>query len=267
MTKTTFLPAIVCAALASPALAHEDNAHHGAPAIQQYGLPLTLMNTIYEGEITAREMQSLGDIGVGVSNHLDGELTAVDGVIYLIAADGTVSVAPDTLKAPYMSMIKFEPTDTVTITDVTSFADMQKKVLDLVESVNSFYAFKATGTFEYAKMASAYGVEDEDVDFFEYLGSRQMYEREEIEATIVGIYTPDYLGIISIPGLHLHFQSADNKLGGHLEDIRFTSMEFQMQELNKINLSLPNVEEFRTEPMQMIQPPSGAGAGGSEDKK
>lgn len=240
-----------------------DNAHHH-DAIQQYGLPITLMNTIYEGTITAAEMKTLGDIGVGVSNDLNGELTAVDGIVYSIAADGTATIAPDDLQAPYMSMIDFKPTRTLTINNITSFKDLNDAVNNQIKSVNSFYAFKAKGVFEYAKLASAHGVEDGDMDFFKYLGSRQMYTLEESAGTLIGIYTPDYLGTISIPGLHFHFQNGENTVGGHLEDIRFKSITFEVQEFDRIDLALPNVEEFRTKKMKMIQPPSGAGSGGSD---
>ncbi len=233
-------------------------------AIEQYGLPLTLMNTIYEGQITAAEMKSLGTLGVGVSNHLNGELTAVAGVVYSIAADGTATVASDDLQAPYMSMINFEPTRTAIISDVGSFKELEQAVLENISSANTLHVFKAKGEFSFTRLASAHGVEDENVDFFEYLGSRQMYNLEHTVGTIVGIYTPAYLGTISIPGLHFHFQNEDNTIGGHLEDIRFDEMQFEVQEVDRINVALPNVQKFRDIEMKMIQPPSGAGAGGSE---
>lgn len=233
-------------------------------AIEQYGLPLTLMNTIYEGQITAAEMKSLGSLGVGVSNHLNGELTAVDGVIYSIAADGTATVAPDDLQAPYMSMIHFDPSRTVTISNINSFRELEQAVLANITSANTLHVFKAKGLFSFTRLASAHGVEDEDVDFFEYLDSRQMYNLEHTEGTIVGMYTPAYLGTISIPGLHFHFQNADNTVGGHMEDIRFDQLDFEVQEVDRINVALPNVQKFRDIDMKMIQPPSGAGAGGSK---
>ncbi|MBG9996924.1 acetolactate decarboxylase [Pseudoalteromonas sp. NZS127_1] len=246
---------------------HTHSTLNKGKAIEQYGLPITLMNTIYEGNITAKEMKTLGDIGVGVSNHLNGELTAIDGVVYSIAADGTSTVAPDNLQAPYMSMVKFEPTHSITVKGITSFKALSDVISAEIESVNSFYVFKAKGTFELARLASAHGVEDEDVDFFKYLGGRQMYNLEQTKGTLVGIYTPDYLGTISIPGLHFHFQNGDNTVGGHLEDIRFDEMEFEVQEFDRINLALPNVEEFRTKKMKMIKPPSGSGSGGTKDSK
>ncbi|ASJ73223.1 acetolactate decarboxylase [Granulosicoccus antarcticus] len=256
------------------ATAHESDDHAeitastgDRKAIEQYGLPLTLMNTIYEGQITAAEMKSLGTLGVGVSNHLNGELTAVDGIVYSIAADGTATVAPDDLQAPYMSMINFEPTRTVTITDISSFKALEQAVLDNISSANTLHVFKAKGEFSFTRLASAHGVEDENVDFFEYLGSRQMYNLEHTVGTIVGIYTPAYLGTISIPGLHFHFQNEDNTIGGHLEDIRFDKMQFDVQEVDRINVALPNVQKFRDIDMKMIQPPSGAGAGGSKKEE
>ncbi|ASJ75732.1 acetolactate decarboxylase [Granulosicoccus antarcticus] len=260
----------------SNASAHESHEHNDTQAtdsvddrkaIEQYGLPLTLMNTIYEGQITAAEMKSLGNLGVGVSNHLNGELTAVDGVVYSIAADGTATVAPDDLQAPYMSMIDFEPTRTITISDINSFKDLEQAVLANITSANTLHVFKAKGLFSFTRLASAHGVEDENVDFFEYLGSRQMYDLEQTEGTIVGIYTPAYLGTVSIPGLHFHFQNGDNTIGGHMEDIRFDQLQFEVQEVDRINLALPNVQKFRDIDMKMIQPPSGAGAGGSDKKE
>lgn len=264
----SLVTAITLTGVSQAALAHGGVHHHDTPkAIQQYGLPLTLMNTIYEGTITAEQMSELGDIGVGVSNHLNGELTAVDGVIYSIAADGTATIAPADLQAPYMSMLKFEPTKTITLKNIRSFKELQDAITAQITSVNSFYAFKAKGRFDYAHLASAHGVEDEDVDFFEYLASRQMYDLKNTTGTVVGIYTPEYLGDISIPGLHFHFQNGDNTVGGHLEDIRFDSMDFEMQEFDKINLVLPNGPEFRSKKMQIIAPPSGAGAGGTAADK
>ena len=94
-----------------------------------------------------------------------------------------------------------------------------------------------------------------------------MYDLTNVEGPIVGIYTPDYLGTISIPGLHFHFQNGDNTVGGHLEDIRFETMDFKIQEFDRIDVVLPNVPEFRSKKMQIIQPPSGAGAGGTDASK
>jgi acetolactate decarboxylase len=258
------VPAVLASlAMSTDVQAHEDG-HDETPVIKQYGLPLTLMNTIYEGTITVREMKRQGTIGVGVSNHLNGELTVVDGVVYQVAADGAATVAPDELQAPYISMIDFQPETTVRIENVISFKDLSDKLSVNFDAVNSFYAFRATGTFDYVKMASAHAVEDEDTDFFTYLDSRQMYTVEQAEGTMVGIFTPQYLATVSIPGLHFHFQTEDNATGGHVEDVRLNGVTFEIQQLDRIDVSLPVVEEFRTEPMQMIAPPSGAGAGGAE---
>jgi len=38
----------------------------------------------------------------------------------------------------------------------------------------------------------------------------------DTEGTLVGFYTPAFMGSLSVPGMHLHFLSADRKTGGHL---------------------------------------------------
>ncbi|MUH34435.1 acetolactate decarboxylase [Zobellia amurskyensis] len=214
--------------------------------IHQYAPTVALLNSIYEGDITPEQMVQQGNIGIGTVNHLAGELVAVDGVVYTIDAEGGIKVAPQDLESPNMTMINFQPKRTVTVENIGSYEDLTKALQKYATSINSFYAYRIKGEFGYLKMASAHKVENEDVSLFEYLDTRVMYTRENIKGTLVGLFTPDYLGNIVIPGMHFHFLSEDIKLGGHLEDIRFDKLQVEIQEINQVNLQLPEIEKFRT---------------------
>lgn len=214
--------------------------------IHQYAPTVALLNSIYEGDITPEQMVQQGNIGIGTVNHLAGELVAVDGVVYTIDAEGGIKVAPQDLESPNMTMINFQPKRTVTVENIESYEDLTKALQKYATSINSFYAYRIKGEFGYLKMASAHKVENEDVSLFEYLDTRVMYTRENIKGTLVGLFTPDYLGNIVIPGMHFHFLSEDIKLGGHLEDIKFDKLQVEIQEINQVNLQLPETEKFRT---------------------
>lgn len=214
--------------------------------IHQYAPTVALLNSIYEGDITPEQMVQQGNIGIGTVNHLAGELVAVDGVVYTIDAEGGIKVAPQDLESPNMTMINFQPKRTVTVENIESYEDLTKALQKYATSINSFYAYRIKGEFGYLKMASAHKVENEDVSLFEYLDTRVMYTRENIKGTLVGLFTPDYLGNIVIPGMHFHFLSEDITLGGHLEDIKFDKLQVEIQEVNQVNLQLPETEKFRT---------------------
>lgn len=239
----------------------EGLAKHTENTVHQYAPTVGLLNSIYVGDQTPEQMVAKGNIGIGTVNHLDGELIAVDGVVYAIDAKGGITEAPADLESPNMTMINFQPKRTVVITDVDSYQNLDKALKAEATSKNSFYAYRIKGTFPYLKMASAHKVENEDVSLFEYLDTRVMYTRENIKGTLVGLYTPEYLGNVVIPGLHFHFLSEDIKLGGHLEGIKFDSMTVEVQEINQLNLSLPEVEAFRNKELQ-----AGAAPGATANK-
>lgn len=225
-------------------------APHTENTIHQYAPTVALLNSIYEGDFTPEQMVQQGNIGIGTVNHLAGELVAVDGVVYTIDAEGGIKEAPEDLESPNMTMINFQPKRTVTVENIKSYEDLTKALQKYATSINSFYAYRIKGEFGYLKMASAHKVENEDVSLFEYLDTRVMYTRENIKGTLVGLFTPDYLGNIVIPGMHFHFLSEDIKLGGHLEDIRFNKLSVEIQEINQVNLQLPQTEKFRNKTLK-----------------
>lgn len=224
--------------------------------VEQYGFPLALVNQIYTGDITPADMLKKGKLGLGTADNLDGELVALDGVVYKIELDGSLVKAPAELTAPYMSMFKFNPNQHIILKDVHSLAELGEKLSAQMASKNSFYAYKITGTFKHLKMASAEKVKNDNVPLMEYLKTRVMYNKENIKGTLVGLYTPEYLGNISIPGMHFHFVSSDKKLGGHLEGISFDKVSVEIEEINKINLTLPQVAKFREHKLQQVAVPA-----------
>ena len=230
-------------------------AAHTENTVHQYSPTIALLNSIYEGDFTPQQMIQQGNIGIGTVNHLEGELIAVDGIVYTIDAEGGIKVAPNDLESPNMTMINFQAKQTIAVKNITSLAGLNTALDKYRPSKNSFYAYKVKGEFSYLKMASAHKVENEDVSLFEYLDTRVMYTRENIKGTLVGLFTPSYLGNIVIPGMHFHFLSEDIKLGGHLEDIKFDNLMIEVQEINQVNLQLPNVEKFRTKELKDVAPP------------
>lgn len=251
MASTTSLAIAQTQPLQGAATAAQTAAREGV--VQQFGMPLALMNNIYEGARTVKEMGAFGDMGLGTANQMEGELVALDGVVYAIDPDGGISVAPDNTQAPYMTMVRFRPTQTVVVEHASSLAELTQVLKAHMPSPNSLYALKIHGRFTSLRMASAKKIENDNIPLFQYLATRKMYTEADAQGTLVGLYTPDYLGNISIPGLHFHYLSDDKKLGGHLEDIELTQMTVELQEINQIHVNLPLVDKFRTTAMKQVE--------------
>lgn len=83
--------------------------------IWHYSILDAMRRGVYEGTYTVKELKTHGDFGLGTFNHLNGELVALDGVIYRIPPSGEVEVAPDTMISPFTSLSFFSADKTLTL--------------------------------------------------------------------------------------------------------------------------------------------------------
>ncbi len=65
-----------------------------------------------------------------------------------------------------------------------------------------------------------------------------------IEGTLVGFWAPAYAQAVNVPGYHFHFLSEDRTFGGHVLDVRATSLVAALHIESDIHLALPRTAEF-----------------------
>ncbi|MDV3301034.1 acetolactate decarboxylase [Mycobacterium avium] len=65
--------------------------HCWAQEIFQTSTMGALLDGVYEGNVTVRELLRHGDFGLGTFNRLDGEMLVLDGVCYQLRADAVIS--------------------------------------------------------------------------------------------------------------------------------------------------------------------------------
>jgi len=115
----------------------------------------------------------------------------------------------------------------------------------LLPSANIFYAIRIEGCFSRVRVRSVPRQENyrplaevaKDQPVFEYL---------DTEGTLVGFYTPSFMGSLSVPGLHLHFLSADRTTGGHLLECCPNGVTVGIQFLTTLELGLPMSFDYLT---------------------
>lgn len=185
--------------------------------IYHYSTMDAMRNSIYTGDISVKEIKLLGDFGLGTFNNLDGEMIVLDGKVYRILTDGTIEQADDKRLSPFLSVTHFQSEMFINLGNVRDFTQLQEQILHHLPSQNRFYAVKIDVMFEDVTVGGATKVgADESKGIAELMKSRPIYRKENVKGTIVGFFSPSYVGGIDLSPFHFHFISDDRTFGGHL---------------------------------------------------
>ena len=202
-----------------------------------------LVEGIYVEKIPFTEVKRHGDFGLGTFDHLDGEMIMLDGQIFQILADGRVQQVDDDALTPFACVTFFRPEKQFALDGDRSYEDFLAWLEALLPSPNMFYALRIDGWFSYIKTRSVPRQECYR-PLVEVAAEQPIFEFEEIPGTLGGFYTPEFLAALSVPGMHLHFLSADQRRGGHLLECRPHQAKVSVQLLTTMELGLPMSEAY-----------------------
>ena len=71
-----------------------------------------LMEGVYDGTISLKEVKQQGNFGVGTFDNLDGEMVVLDGRIYQIKSDGKVYLPEESTETPFVAVTFFNSDQT-----------------------------------------------------------------------------------------------------------------------------------------------------------
>src|ERR1700722_19599243 len=75
--------------------------HRRSSEVYQTSTMGALLDGVYDGDVTIRELLQHGDFGLGTFNGLDGEMLVLDGVCYQLRGDGSAQVADADQRTPF----------------------------------------------------------------------------------------------------------------------------------------------------------------------
>lgn len=206
----------------------------------------SLVEGIYEQNIPFSEIKKRGDFGLGTFNDLDGEMLMVDGEIFRVAADGKVNqITDESTCTPFACVTKFQPASEETLEKELSYNEFLKWLVELMPSPNIFYAFRIAGDFTYVKTRSVPKQENYR-PLVEVAKEQPTFEFNHAPGLMVGFYTPHFMASLSVPGIHLHFLTADKSSGGHVLECRPRNVKLELQYLYTMELSLPSNLDYLT---------------------
>ena len=76
--------------------------------------------------------------------------------------------------------------------------------------------------------------------------SQTSFVFENIRGSLVGVYFPDHMDGINMPGWHLHFLSEDKTKGGHVFNVIMKKGLVRLDKISRIEIELPRAAAFDT---------------------
>ncbi|KAH8905722.1 alpha-acetolactate decarboxylase [Coniochaeta sp. PMI_546] len=223
----------------------------------QYSVVSALMDGVASKGLPISTLLANGNHGLGTFRHMVGEMIILDGQVYQMKSDGSVSTVPpssstsldddDRSITPFAMITRFSPT-------VTTRAAFQSKqhLFDSVSSLlpgtrNNYISIRLDGTFKNVR-ARTVGGQTHPREGLSELGKHQTTHEfaadEGIRGTIIGFRSPAFMQGISIAGDHLHFISEDRNTGGHLLFFETVGeVEVKVAGIWKVVLELPRDDE------------------------
>lgn len=115
--------------------------HCWAQEIFQTSTMGALLDGVYEGNVTVRELLRHGDFGLGTFNRLDGEMLVLDGVCYQLRADGSAALADLDELTPFAAVTWFHPDRTIDVSAPHDRGALKARIDEALESTNPWSPF------------------------------------------------------------------------------------------------------------------------------
>lgn len=213
------------------------------PTLFQVSNATALTQGVFDGAVTIQQLKEHGDFGLGTFDGLDGEMIALEGVFYRADTGGNVAVADDGALAPFAVITEFPAAPPFTLPTIASFAGLTAHLDRHRPSDNLFYAVRLDGHFARIKARST-ARQPEGTTLAQAAAGQSEFTFTEVEATLVGFWTPAYARTINVAGWHMHALTADRQHGGHVLDVAGSNLTVRLAELTDVRLAMPDTAEF-----------------------
>jgi acetolactate decarboxylase len=211
----------------------------------QISTSTALVEGVDKGAVSSRTLLEHGDFGLGTFENLDGEMVVVDGAIYQVRGDGNVMHRQDVFQIPFAVVTRFRGEKNFEVGVINCLKDLELACDLQRESDNLFYGLKVEGHFKtvHARAVSGMAPGTRLVDAAK---NQNEFHFDNIDGTLVCIWSPSYSSSFNVPGYHFHFISKDHTKGGHVLECSAKGLRVGLQMLCEYDVRLPDTGPFLT---------------------
>ena len=209
----------------------------------QISTSTALVEGVYGGAVSSSTLLKHGDFGVGTFEGLNGEMVILDGEIYQAA--GNVRRRSDDFLVPFASITHFREDAVVQIEKVACLKDIELACDPHRVSENLFYALRMDGVFDTIHARAVHPV-PQGSRLLDAAKTQLEFHFDNVEGTLVCLWSPRYARSFSVPGYHFHFISKDRTKGGHVLDCSAQQLRASIQIVCEYDVRLPEAGSFLT---------------------
>ena len=200
--------------------------------------------------INVEKLLKEGNTGLGTFEDVNGEMILMDGKCYRADQNGTVTEVDPGTGVPFAAVAKLYGEQQFPLRNMADIESIRTELTRKIEErfgLNSMHVVQIDGLFEKVDARSEAPYRSHHITLKEVLGQTQKaFLFENIRGSLVGVYFPDYMDGINMPGWHLHFLSADRSKGGHVFDVCLKEGEAKVDKITNIVIELPKSAAFDT---------------------
>lgn len=209
----------------------------------QISTSTALVEGVYAGSVLSSTLLQHGDFGVGTFEGLNGEMVILDGEIYQVA--GNVRRRSDDFLVPFASVTHFREDAVFRIEKVGCLKDIELACDPHRVSENLFYALRVDGVFDTIHARAVHPV-PQGSRLLDAAKAQLEFHFDNVEGTLVCLWSPKYSSSFSVPGYHFHFISKDRTKGGHVLDCSAQQLHARIQTVSQYDIQLPEAGSFLT---------------------
>jgi acetolactate decarboxylase len=196
------------------------------------------MRSEFAGAMTVEELKTRGNFGVGTFNDLDGEMVVLEGTAYQSNAKGEMRVADPSSLSPLSTLVFWQAQSPFALAQKPSFASLGADLQSRFDEPVVGYAIRIEGRFSRLALRSVNKQSKPYTNVERVFQTQSEYVAQNVEGTLVGFwFAPDLKNLMG-SGFHLHFISADKKLGGHVLEVALERGQGYLMKLSESWLQL-----------------------------
>jgi len=203
-----------------------------------------LLQGVYEGDVTIRELLRHGDFGLGTFNRLDGEMLVLDGVCYQLRSDGSATLADTEQRTPFAAVTWFDADHSLEVSEPCGRAAVKALIDQALQSTNLMVAVRVSGEFSMMRTRT---VTEQHPPYRPFIKATQDQEEvtlTDVRGTLAGFRMPEFEQGIAVAGYHSHFITTDHSHGGHALDYRLVRGTVEISVHSELHLRLPSTLDF-----------------------
>lgn len=214
---------------------------HHDPAVEhvafQAGTLDALMAGHYDGDASIGDLLDHGDLGIGTTQGLGGELVVVDGEAFVVDGDGAVHSATRGTRTPFAVVCRFAPLATTRATDLDQGA-LRARIQEVAPGAGVL-AVRVDGQFRDLQLRSVHAPGRPYPPLAEVTAHQSEWTVPTATGSLVGFRFPDAAAGLEVPGFHLHFLSSDRRVGGHVLDASLVDGTISVDGADELHVELP----------------------------